>query len=278
MDIGAVRACLGDSLQRTLALMTSKLESSTSLLVDVNASLLERHGKLLRPMLCLLVASACGGIGEDSIRYAAASELMHTASLLHDDVIDNSATRRGRPTVYSRLGATGSVLVGDFWLVRCIDCILDGEKESGKVIRLFAKTMSDLTEGELLQMDKASRGDTTEDDYYRIVYAKTASLFEVAARSGAISAGASSRVQEAAATFAREMGIAFQIEDDIFDYQEDGSRLGKPVGVDLMERKITLPLLCAPLQTTAPSASMSSNTQAGTAIWMRFRRPCWMSN
>ena len=152
--------------------------------------------------------------------------------------------RRGKPTVMSILNGPASVLVGDFWLVKAIRCILDASRYSERVIRLFAKTLSDLAEGEMLQLQKASNGDTTREDYFRIIYSKTASLFEAAVLSGAVSAEAPEEWTAALAGYARKLGLAFQIKDDIFDYA-GGDELGKPVGIDLLEQKITLPLLCA---------------------------------
>ncbi|MBR2748143.1 MAG: polyprenyl synthetase family protein, partial [Bacteroidales bacterium] len=152
--------------------------------------------------------------------------------------------RRGRPTVMSILNGPASVLVGDYWLVKAIRCILDAERYSERVIRLFSKTLSDLAEGELLQLQKASNADTTREDYIHIIYSKTASLFEAAVLSGAVSADAPEEWTAALAGFARNLGLAFQIKDDIFDYA-GGEGLGKPVGIDLTEQKITLPLLCA---------------------------------
>ena len=195
-------------------------------------------------MLSLLVARACrqGALPEDSICVAAASELLHNATLLHDDVADNSSFRRGVPTVKSLLGGPASVLIGDFWLVRAMELILSSKTYGATVIRVFAKTLSDLAEGEMLQLQKATGCDTTEDDYFRIIYSKTASLFEAAGVSAAISVGASEELTESVRDYCVSLGIAFQIRDDMLDYSADGS-LGKPVGADLDEQKITLPLL-----------------------------------
>ena len=136
------------------------------------------------------------------------------------------------------------MLIGDYWLVKAIRCILDADRYSERAIRLFAKTLSDLAEGEMLQLEKASSCDTTRQDYLRIVYSKTASLFEASVLAGAVSADAPEEWTAALAGYARNLGIAFQIKDDILDYAGDEA-LGKPVGIDLKEQKITLPLLCA---------------------------------
>ena len=244
MDISDIKTDLAAPMAEVSALMDASLKSNIALLDATNRSLLSQGGKMLRPVLALLAAGACGGIKADSVRFAAASELIHNSTLLHDDVVDGASLRRGRPTVMSILNGPASVLVGDYWLVKAIRCILEAERYSERVIRLFSKTLSDLAEGELLQLQKASNADTTREDYIRIIYSKTASLFEAAVLSGAVSADAPEEWTAALAGYARNLGLAFQIKDDIFDYA-GGEGIGKPVGIDLQEQKITLPLLCA---------------------------------
>lgn len=227
--------------------MERSLESDIPLLNAVNNQLLTRSGKLLRPLLCLLSASACmpgRPLPDDSCRFAAASELLHNASLLHDDVVDGSSERRGSPTVQSVLGGPAAVLIGDFWLVKAMDIILESTRYSQIAIQIFSKTLGDLAKGEMLQLEKTGTGDTTEADYERIIYCKTASLFEAAAVTGALSAGAAELWQDGIRHYAIALGKAFQIRDDMMDYG-DGGDIGKPVGADLREQKITLPLLGA---------------------------------
>lgn len=233
-------------LKRVAEIIRASLSSDIELLDRTNESILSHPGKMMRPMLTILAAKACGnGIAtDDTYAFAAASELLHNATLLHDDVADNSDSRRGRPTVMSLLGSRAAVLLGDFWLVRAMDRILDSRKHDVEAIRLYAKTLSDLAEGEMLQLQKASSGDTVEEDYYRIIYSKTASLFEASAAAAALSVDAEVPWSEAVREYARNLGIAFQIKDDIFDYDPD-AQVGKPVGHDLLEQKITLPLLGA---------------------------------
>jgi len=254
MDFSECKAFLAGPLEEVSAMLEASLRSDIDLLDVTNRSLLSQGGKRIRPVLTLLSAGSCGGINADSVRFAAAAELIHNATLLHDDVVDGATTRRGKPTVMSILSGPASVLVGDFWLVKAIRCILDADRYSERVIRLMAKTLSDLAEGELLQMQKASKCDTTREDYIRIIYSKTASLFETAVLSGAASADAPEEWTAALAGYARNLGIAFQIKDDIFDYA-GGEGLGKPVGIDLLEQKITLPLLCALETVPAEEAS-----------------------
>ena len=244
MDIRDIRAFLAGPMEEVSALLDASLRSDIPLLDATNRSLLSQGGKRLRPVLSLLSAGACGGINADSVRFAAAAELIHNSTLLHDDVVDGATVRRGHPTVMSILSGPASVLIGDYWLVKALRCTLDARQNGERVIRLFAKTLSDLAEGELLQMQKASKADTTREDYLRIIYSKTASLFEAAVLAGAISVGAPEEWTAALAGYARNLGLAFQIKDDIFDYA-GGEDVGKPVGIDLLEQKITLPLLCA---------------------------------
>ena len=234
---------LGADWDRTLALIRSSLHTEVGLLEDTNGRILDNFGKLLRPMITLLVARAISGTSADSIRYAAATELFHNATLMHDDVADGSAERRGRPTVAALLGPSAAVLVGDYWLARAVDLIVSSE-HSGEAIRLYSRTLTELAEGEMLQMEKAATADTTEEDYLRIIRCKTGSLFCVAAETAALSVDAAPQQRTAAVTFADALGKAFQIKDDILDYAGTDA-LGKPVGVDLKEQKITLPLLGA---------------------------------
>ncbi len=246
MTLQEIKAFLGKDWTDTDALIRLSLKSDIDLLDKTNEAILSHSGKQLRPLVSLLVARACGGgkANEDSVRYAAASELLHNATLLHDDVADSSTERRGAPTVMSILGGPASVLIGDFWLVKAMENILASSAHGPQVIRIFARTLSCLAEGEMLQLQKAEGGDTDIEDYKRIIYNKTASLFESTAVSAAISVNAPQECIEAVRSYAVSLGMAFQIKDDIFDYT-DGQGLGKPVGIDLQERKITLPLLGA---------------------------------
>lgn len=246
MTLDEIKEFLGNDWKETDGLIRSSLRSDIDLLNTTNEAILEHSGKQLRPIVSLLVARACGNgkANEDSVRCAAASELLHNATLLHDDVADSSSERRGAPTVMAILGGPASVLLGDFWLVKALENILASSANCNEVIRIFAGTLSSLAEGEMLQLQKASSGDTVEEDYYRIIYSKTASLFEAAFVSAAISVNAPADWIEAVRDYAVSLGIAFQIKDDIFDYS-DGKKIGKPVGIDLEEQKITLPLLGA---------------------------------
>lgn len=235
---------LGPEWSAVQGIIRSALSSDVPLLDSTNRSVLSNSGKMLRPMLTLLCAEACGGCGKDSTRYAAGTELLHNATLIHDDITDNSALRRGKPSVLSMHGPGAAVLVGDFWLSGAVNVLLGAEEQNTAVLQMFSRTLTDLSEGEMLQLEKSDSADTSEDDYYRIIYCKTASLFETACVSGAISAGADDARIEAVRTYSKALGMAFQIKDDILDY-DGGEDLGKPLGADIRERKITLPLLGA---------------------------------
>lgn len=246
MSGSEIKTFLGKDWLRVQNLIRSALTSDIEILNKVNAEVLSRSGKQLRPMVCLLMAMACSAEGlanENSCRYAAASELLHNATLMHDDVADGSRMRRGAPTVSAKIGANAAVLLGDFWLSKAVQEIIKGDSYDS-VVPLFSKTLCDLSEGEMLQLQKAVKADTCEEDYFRIIYCKTVSLFEAACVSGAHSVNASEEQMQAVYAYANALGTAFQIKDDILDY-EGGEKLGKPMGVDVREGKITLPLLGA---------------------------------
>ncbi|MGN1211853.1 MAG: polyprenyl synthetase family protein [Candidatus Cryptobacteroides sp.] len=247
MKLNDIKTLLGEDWTKMEQGIRNALKSDIGLLEKVNESILSNSGKMLRPMISLLVAKACAmqkEIPESAIAFASASELLHNATLLHDDVADDSEQRRGNPTIKHLMGPSVSVLLGDYWLVKAMGKILEDEKHGFRVIKLFSKTLSDLAEGEMLQLQKADECDTLEEDYIRIIFCKTASLFEASALSAAIAADASAAMEDAVTRYSVALGLAFQIRDDIFDYAP-GVDVGKPVGVDILERKITAPLLGA---------------------------------
>lgn len=241
MSHSALNGILGKDIEAVRGIICDRLSSDVSMLEGLNRNLLGNTGKMARPRLCLMLSRACaGGVTEDTRKLSAALELLHNASLLHDDVADASDTRRGIPTVSSLYGPVPSVLMGDFWLSRTLSLLLE-TADPEWALRAFAKTLNDLSEGELFQQEKAFTCDTSESDYERIIYCKTASLFELSASCGARSSAADKDLSEAAARYGKSLGMAFQIRDDILDYI--GGETGKPAGLDLKEKKITLPLL-----------------------------------
>lgn len=237
-----VQRFLGQSWTDFQRCFAESLQTDIPLLGKVNRFILEHGGKKLRPTFTLLTAQALvGACDERVVSCAAASELLHTATLLHDDVADEATVRRGAPTVMALYAPSTAVLVGDFWLSRAMALIIDHPDK--RVLHAFSKCLGDLARGEMLQLERAEKGDTTEEDYRRIIYCKTTSLFEAAMVSAACSVGAGETETEIFRTYARHIGQAFQMMDDILDYSPELS-IGKPTGQDIMEKKITLPLLC----------------------------------
>ena len=241
-DIEAVRAFLGDDVDRYRGVLYEALKTDRSYLDRVNKYILGNRGKEMRPLLSLLVGRCCGNLTEKSYCCAAVSEMLHTATLLHDDVVDQAPKRRNAPTVGVKFSPFVAVLTGDFWLSGVLALL--AEKCDKKHIILFTNATKKLSEGELLQIDKADNLDTTEEDYFTIIYCKTAVLFETTVKSAAYAVEAPQQVIDGVASFAKYLGLAFQIRDDIFDYSPS-METGKIFGIDLKERKITLPLLGA---------------------------------
>jgi len=192
-------------------------------------------------MMALLIVKALRGFcDERAVRVAVAVEMLHMSTLLHDDVLDASPTRRGVPTIMAMYNPTSSVLVGDYWLSKVVDMIVD--LEDGRIMKSFSRCLGDLAKGEMLQMMKAETLDTNRTDYLDIIFFKTASLFVTLAQSASRIASASDGEYEAMVSYAQHLGLAFQIMDDIMDYSPDLA-LGKPTGQDIIEKKITAPLL-----------------------------------
>lgn len=238
-----ILGALGTDWTETEELFRASLATDVQLLEDVNNSILHNNGKMLRPLLSLCMARACGCTdAAESHKLAAAVELLHNATLLHDDVADLAEERRGRPTVNSIYGPVPAVLVGDFWLASAIGLVSES-KHYRQLSEAFAKTVKDLVEGEMLQQQKAFSSDTTEEDCLRIIYCKTGSLFELACSMAVSVGGCPQEYRELASAYGTAIGYAFQIKDDILDYV--GKDLGKPVGIDIREKKITLPLIGA---------------------------------
>ena len=235
-----VQQFLGKDWTDFQRLFAGSLSSDIPLLDKANRFILEHGGKKLRPTFALLIATALRGRCNEHVVYcAAAAELLHTATLMHDDVADDAPTRRGVPTARAMYSPTTAVLLGDFWLSRAMNLIIDHPDK--RVLHIFSKCLGDLAEGEMLQLEKAQRADATEDDYRRIIYSKTTSLFESAMVSAAFSVNADEAETECCRRYAIHIGQSFQMMDDILDYSPELST-GKPAGQDILEKKITLPL------------------------------------
>lgn len=218
-----------------------RLGSRVPLVTEIARHLVLSGGKRIRPALMILSARLCGYEGKDYIPLAGAIELIHTATLLHDDVVDNAEMRRGNPTANVLWGNVASVLVGDFLLSRAFSMMV--EVRDLKVLEVMAETTTLLAEGETFELTKTADISLTEGEYLEMVAQKTASLMSASARIGAILARAREEQEEALATFGLKVGIAFQLVDDCLDYIGKEEALGKKVGSDIKEGKVTLPLI-----------------------------------
>jgi octaprenyl-diphosphate synthase len=224
-------------------LIQESLTSHVPLVEEIATYLINAGGKRLRPLLVLLSARACGYKGSDHIKLAVIIEFLHTAMLLHDDVIDTSDLRRGRKTANAQWGNAASVLVGDFLHSRAFEMMV--EIGDMKIMSLLSKATNGIAEGEVQQLINLKNVEITESSYREVIYRKTALLFEVAAHTGAVLANAADKEQQALRQLGSNLGIAFQLMDDLLDYEGSTSDLGKNVGDDLAEGKVTLPLIVA---------------------------------
>lgn len=221
-------------------LIVSQLQSDVGLVENIGQYIVEAGGKRLRPVVVLLSALANGYKGEEHLKMAAVIEFIHTATLLHDDVVDVSSLRRGRQTANAQWGNAPSVLVGDFLYSRAFQMLV--EISHMPIMGVMANATNVISEGEVQQMANAGNPEITEDIYRQVIYRKTAKLFEAAAQVGACLAGAD---QNAMIGYGKHLGMAFQIADDVLDYQGDIEITGKNIGSDLAEGKMTLPLIFA---------------------------------
>ncbi|HEX7770273.1 MAG TPA: polyprenyl synthetase family protein, partial [Dokdonella sp.] len=232
------------------ALIRTRLASDVVLVNQVAEYIVGGGGKRLRPMLHLLAAHAAGYRGRDHLQLAALIEFIHTSTLLHDDVVDESDLRRGRKTANAVWGNAASVLVGDFLYSRSFQMMV--ELDSMRVMRILADTTNRIAEGEVLQLLNIGNPDTHEQAYLDVIERKTAVLFAAATRLGAVLAGLAAPQEDALARYGLDLGHAFQIADDVLDYASDAGTLGKNVGDDLAEGKPTLPLIIA-IERSAPA-------------------------
>lgn len=219
----------------------SSMKTKVLLLDKIMNYIVKRKGKQMRPMFVFLSAGACGTISDSTFRGASLIELLHTATLVHDDVVDDANYRRGFFSVNALWKNKIAVLVGDFLLSRGL--ILSVENKDFNLLSIVTEAVKEMSEGELLQMEKARQLDINEEIYYEIIRQKTASLIASCCAVGASSVEASDDVVEKMKLFGQHVGMAFQIKDDLFDYGED--EIGKPLGIDIKEKKMTLPLIYA---------------------------------
>jgi octaprenyl-diphosphate synthase len=236
-------APVADDMRRVDALIRQRLDSDVALVRQVAQYIVAAGGKRLRPALLLLAAGACGFRGEARLTLAAVIEFIHTATLLHDDVVDESQLRRGRRTANAAFGNAASVLVGDFLYSRAFQMMV--ELENMRVMHVLADATNAIAAGEVMQLMASRDPELDEARYLDVIRRKTAKLFEAAARLGGILAGGPLAMEEGLAAYGMHLGTAFQLIDDVLDYSGDAATIGKSLGDDLAEGKPTLPLIHA---------------------------------
>jgi octaprenyl-diphosphate synthase len=242
LSIKEIKAPIQDEMKEFEVKFKASMKSSVPLLDKITSYIVKRKGKQLRPMFVFLSAKMCGGINESSYRAAALIELLHTATLVHDDVVDDSNERRGFFSVNALWKNKIAVLVGDYLLSRGL--LLSIDNHDFKLLGIVSNAVREMSEGELLQIEKARRLDIAEPVYFEIIRQKTASLIASCCSCGAASATDDDTVVARMRDFGECTGIAFQIKDDLFDYGS-GEHIGKPTGIDIKEKKMTLPLIYA---------------------------------
>lgn len=242
MSLDTIRQPISAEMKGFEPFFRGQLKSPNPILALVVNHILRSKGKQMRPMLVFLAAKATGGVAASTNAAAALIELLHTASLVHDDVVDETYQRRGQFSVNALWNTKVAVLVGDFFLARGLQIALEGNHYD--ILRIVCDAVKRLSEGELLQIEHARKFDITEETYYEIINKKTATLIAACTKAGAHSSGSDEQTVEALYNYGINLGMAFQIRDDIFDYERTGI-FGKPSGNDIKERKMTLPIIYA---------------------------------
>ena len=241
MTITDVLESYKEDLKRVEEQVHANLESRAMLVRQVGGYLLQGGGKRIRPLLTMVSANLCGSAGPDAVHLAATVEFIHTASLLHDDVVDGADLRRGRPSANNLWGNQASILVGDYLYSKALYQAV--RLEDQRVMDILSNTTRLMSEGEILQLLKLGDPEITEEEYLEVISAKTAALMSAACRLGAVLARLPEEKEEALAGFGMDIGFAFQLLDDALDYSADQAKLGKALGKDLEEGKLTLPLI-----------------------------------
>ncbi|WP_435248420.1 octaprenyl diphosphate synthase [Vibrio sp. nBUS_14] len=254
MDFKAIQTLTANDMAKVNETIQAQLNSDVSLINQLGFYIVSGGGKRLRPLLALLSARALGYQGEAHITSAAFIEFIHTATLLHDDVVDESDMRRGKATANAAFGNAASVLVGDFIYTRSFQMMTT--LGSLRILELMSESVNVIAEGEVQQLMNCNNPDTTEESYMQVIYSKTARLFEAATQIGAILTESSPEIETAMQNYGKYLGTAFQLIDDVMDYTADGKEMGKNVGDDLAEGKPTLPLLYAMRNGSPDQASM----------------------
>ena len=257
MNVEQIKSLVAADMQTVDTLIQRRLASDVVLVNQLSHYIINSGGKRLRPMLTLLAAQACGYSGQHHYTLAAIIEFIHTATLLHDDVVDESDMRRGRDTANALFGNAASVLVGDFLYSRAFEMMID--VDSMKVMQILAETTNVIAEGEVMQLMNCHDADTTEQRYLDVIHAKTAKLFEAATRLGAVLCKHPEAQEQAMAAYGMHLGTAFQLIDDVLDYSSSAEAMGKNVGDDLAEGKPTLPLIYAMRNGNAEQSALVRN-------------------
>ena len=254
MSIDEIQKLAAPDMQKVNQNILAQLNSDVPLIGQLGFYIIQGGGKRIRPLISVLAARSLGFGGYNSITCATFVEFIHTSSLLHDDVVDESDMRRGRATANSEFGNAASVLVGDFIYTRAFQLV--AQLESLKILGIMADATNVLAEGEVQQLMNVNDPETSEANYMRVIYSKTARLFEVAGQAAAIVAGGTETQEKALQDYGRYLGTAFQLVDDVLDYSANAQALGKNVGDDLAEGKPTLPLLHAMRHGNAQQAAL----------------------
>ena len=261
-QLSLIKAPIEQELSTFITLFNDSLTHSDQLLGNALSHIRQRGGKRMRPILTLLLAKNFGTVNESTQNAALGLELLHTASLVHDDVVDESDERRGQPSVNASFNNKVAVLVGDYILSTAL--LRVSQTGDQRIVENLAQLGQTLAAGEILQLTNIQNQDFSEEVYYQVIKKKTAALFESCAALGALSAGATDEVVSKAALFGQNLGIIFQIRDDIFDYF-DSKEIGKPTGNDMVEGKLTLPVLYALNKTHSDSMiTLARKVKAGT--------------
>ena len=254
MDIQSIYSLIQDDMTAVDSLIQQRLQSDVALINQLGFYIINSGGKRLRPAIAILSAKACGYQGDKHINLATIIEFIHTATLLHDDVVDNSDMRRGKETANNLWGNEASVLVGDFLYTRSFEMMV--EMDSMRLMQILSSTTNIIAEGEVLQFLNCHDADTTEARYLEVIHHKTAKLFEAAGQLGAVICNASDEIEKAMTLYAMHLGSAFQLVDDLLDYSHSSETIGKNIGDDLAEGKPTLPLIHAMRQGTDKQATI----------------------
>lgn len=253
----AALALVSEDMREVDRVIARRLDSGVPLVGEVSRYIISAGGKRLRPALLLLICGALGCTGDQRFNLAAVVEFIHTATLLHDDVVDESTLRRGRATANENFGNPASVLVGDFLYSRAFQMMLDAQNV--RIMQILADATNVIAEGEVLQLMNMHDASLDEAGYLRVIRSKTAKLFEASARLGAVLAGSDAHTEEACASYGQALGTAFQVIDDVLDYDGDAAEMGKNLGDDLREGKATLPLIAAMQRGTAAQREVIRN-------------------